>query len=773
MSDLIQSGFRLGSTVVDPKTGIVERLDQSVHVTPKAMEILLALAENAGELVDRETLIAAGWGGGSNHEEALTRVIAELRHALDDHHDHPEFIQTIPRRGYRLVAPVTGRGQRPQPQQDAQTGTGLWDELKRREVVRTSLAYAALAWLVIEVFSVVSGIFELPPALMKALVITAVAGLPIVIALSWALQRTPAGVALDLPVAGKADKADPGNARRIDMIIIAALLVAVSILAYREVGRPPAAPPAAAENSVAVLAFDNLSDNESDHYLGHGLAEEILNLLSQTEDLDVSARKASFYYEDKDVPLDEIVAALGVGNIVEGSVQRWGDRVRITVQLIDGASLTHRWSETYDSSEADLIGIRDSVARQVAAELKTVMTARGEEIMRRDAQTDRRAYMLYLRARDELRKEHSEETLGRAESYFTEAAEVDETFARARAGLCDTYLALFEQSGQQQAYFDEAEQACLSALKLDGELTEVYTALGNLYRVSGRLEQALTEFSGALELMPGNYDAIYGSALTLEAQGDQAGAEARFRELTQIEPGYWHGYNALGSFFYRNSRYPEAAFNFRRVTALAKDNALAFNNLGAAEYMQGEYRAAAQAWQASVQIRPSNLVLSNIGLAAYYAGDFGEAADMQRRAIEEAPEDFRIWGRLGDASRHHGDTAVAADAYGNAIRFASRAVELNPTDEEALRYLSLYLAHTGDHEAAIRTIERARELQPESSRVHYFASKVYLGAGDADRAARELNSALSKGYSKELADADPDLAPLRERKQDPTGERQT
>ena len=513
---------------------------------------------------------------------------------------------------------------------------------------------------------------------------------------------------------------------------------------------------------MAVLPFDNLSGNTEDEYLSDGLAEELLNLLAQTANLDVTSRKASFYYKGKDVPLKSIVEALGVRNIVEGSVQRSGERIRITVQLIDARSLMHRWSETFDASKPDLITIRDTVARNVAEQLRTVITDRGEKIMARDADTDQRAYLFYLQARGELRKEYHEDELGNAEALLNRALEIDPDFARAYAGLCGTYLAQYEISGRQQDYFTKAESACQNALALDGELTEVYVALGNLYRESGELDAAMLEFKRALSQDNDTYEAVLGIAMSLEAQGRFEDAEARYIQLTEIEPGYWQAYNALGDFYYVNSLYEEAAYNFRRAIVLDPLSALAHNNLGAAYYMQGNYGAAVAAWEESVNIRPSNLVMSNIGLAAYYAGEYEKASQMQQQAIAESPEDFRIWGRLGDALRQAGHAEAAAEAYGNAMQYAQQAMDRNPADEEILRYRSLYYSHTGNSAAAIEAIEKARRLLPDSSRVHYFASKVYLAAGDAERAILELEQALALGYSLQIANADPDLQTIRE-----------
>jgi len=752
--DLFQKGFRLGTCSIDPKSARIERLDGVSHVSPKAMEVLLCLVDRAGRLVGREELIHAGWGNDEAvREEALTRCVAELRNALGDDHHHPEYIQTVPRRGYRIIAPVN-------VEPEATPVPGFWGELKRRDVVRTSLAYGAFAWLSIEVASQVGSIFDLPTELLRVLVVIAVIGFPIVVSLSWAIQRTPEGLALDMPVAEGAPPLSKISARRVDYTIIVVLLVAISFLLYREF--QPDSGPGGSAFSVAVLPFDNLSGHTEDEYMSDGLAEELLNLLAQTEDLDVTSRKASFYYKNKDVPLAEIVGALDVRNIVEGSVQREGEIVRFTIQLVDSESLMHRWSDTYDTTADDLLWVRDTVAREVAAELKTAITERGETMIAKDANIDRRAYMLYLRARGELRKEHSSETLASAERFLKEALSVDSDFPRAWAGLCDCYLARYIQSGSEVPWYEKGEEACRKALALDAGSPEAFTALGNLYRISGNHAESLTEFAQALTIAPNHYDAIHGLALTLQAQSNLEGAESQLRKLTRIEPGYWHGYNALGHFLYANSRYDEAADNFRRVTALDPDNSLALNNLGAARYMLGDYAGAAAAWEESVAIRASHLVLSNVGLAAYYAGDFDKAADMQTRAIVEAPEDYRIWGRLGDAERHRGMVAAADAAYGEAIRFASRAVELNASNEEALRYLSLYYSHTGDSSAAISAIERARQLQPEASRIHYFASKVYLAVGDVDRAILELDTALEKGYSRQIIDADPDLAPLRD-----------
>jgi len=766
LSEIFQTGLRLGDCTVDPKLGRIDGPHGTTHVSPKAMEILLCMAMKPEQLIERDELVRAGWGAVEGHEEALTRCIAELRHALGDHYDHPRYIQTVPRRGYRLVAPVIMAGenkqQTPIESSDDRHSSSFWSELKRRDVVRTSIAYAAAAWLIIEVVSVLAQIFEMPPWLPRTLVIMAVIGFPIVVALSWAFQVTASGVAIDMPVVDGIPRQDLMKGRKVDLVIIAALLIAVSILLYREFQPDDVTPAAGSTNSVAVLPFDNLSDNAEDDYLSDGLAEELLNLLAQTAGLDVTSRKASFYYKGKDVPLKSIVEALGVRNIVEGSVQRSGERIRITVQLIDARSLMHRWSETFDASKPDLINIRDTVARKVAAQLKTAITDRGEKVMARDADTDNRAYLLYLQARGELRKEYHEAELGNAEALLNRALELDPDFAKAYAGLCDTYLAQYEISGRKQDFFAKAQTACQNALALDGDLTEVYVALGNLYRESGELDAAILEFEQALEQNDETYDAILGIAMSLEAKGEFEGAEARYIQLTDIEPGYWQTYNALGDFYYVNSLYEKAAHNFRRVIVLDPANALAYNNLGAAYYMQGNYAAAVEAWEESVTIRPSNLVLSNIGLAAYYAGEYEKAAQMQQQAIAESPEDFRIWGRLGDALRQAGYHEEAAEAYANAMQYAKRAVERNPADEETLRYLSLYYSHTGNSPAAIEAIEKARKLLPDSSRVHYFASKVYLVAGDTERAILELEQALSLGYSLQVANADPDLQPIRE-----------
>lgn len=762
MLDLFQTGFRLGTCSVDPKSGLIERPDGISRVSPKAMEVLVCLARKPGRLIQRKELIHAGWGDDrATHEEALTRYVAELRAALNDHHDNPEYILTVPRRGYRLIAPVTTTGTVSSDDEARSDAAGFWDELKRRDVVRASLAYAAFAWLGIEVLSVIGPIFGVPEWTLQALVVTAVVGFPLVVALSWAVQKTPEGLALDMPVADRPPGLKGMTARRVDYIIIGVLAVAVVFLLFREF-QLDSASLAPSEHSIAVLPFDNLSGDETDEYIVDGLAEEILNLLAQTRDLDVTSRKASFYYKNKDVPLTRIADDLRVRNLVEGSVQRSGERIRITVQLIDTKSLLHRWSDTYDTQEDDLIGVRDAVARRVAVELKTAIAESGEQMIAQDAATDRQAYMLYLRARGELRKEYSPETLATAERLLQEAIGIDSDFARAWAALCDCFLSRFIHAGSEEVYYEKGKDACERALSLDYTSAEVFTALGNLYRVSGETDEALIEFEQALVVAPKYYDAIYGVAQTHEARGDLARAETWFRKLTSVEPGYWHSYNALGHFLYAQSRYGEAVENFQRVATLDPDNSIAYNNLGAAHYMVGDYAGAASAWEESARIRPSYIVLSNIGLAAYYAGDFEKAATMQTRAIAEAPEDYRIWGRLGDAERHRGMTDAANAAYAEAIRFAGRAVDINPSNEEALRYLSLYYTHTDDNAAAIRAIERARELQPGASRIHYFASKVYLAAGDMKRATHELNEALRKGYSRELANADPDLAPLKD-----------
>ncbi|HRO88185.1 MAG TPA: hypothetical protein PLH21_09190, partial [Chiayiivirga sp.] len=272
----------------------------------------------------------------------------------------------------------------------------LFAELQRRNVFRVGAAYLVVAWLLVEISDTTFPRLGLPEWTVTFVIALLLLGLPVALFLAWAYELTPEGVkpTRDVQLHESITRV---TGRKLDLSIIAVLLVALGWFAWDKFGVGPQAPPPAAagqaEASIAVLPFTDMSAAGDQEYFGDGLAEEILNLLAGVRELKVSGRTSSFSFKGKDVPIPEIGRALGVAHILEGSVRKSGDRVRITAQLVKAEDGFHLWSETFDRQMEDIFAIQDEIADAIANALQLTLVG---EIT---GAGDLAAYDLYLQAR--------------------------------------------------------------------------------------------------------------------------------------------------------------------------------------------------------------------------------------------------------------------------------------------------------------------------------------------------------------------------------------
>ncbi|MDX1555418.1 MAG: hypothetical protein R3212_05275, partial [Xanthomonadales bacterium] len=273
----------------------------------------------------------------------------------------------------------------------------LFSELKRRNVFKVAAAYVIVGWLIMQVGDVMAPAMHLPGWINSALAFFLILGFPIAVILSWAFELTPEGIKLEK------DTDEPGSSgllsgQRLNYWIIALLFIAVGFFAFDKYVLDPnrdaervetgvdeaqndlvSNPRAPADASIAVLAFEDMSPEQDQQYLSDGIAEELLNALAQIPELRVISRSSAFSYKGKDVRLDQIAAELDVAHVLEGSVRKAGDRVRITAQLIDARNDIHVWSETYDRTLDDIFAVQEDVARRVVASLRTTLSPRADE----------------------------------------------------------------------------------------------------------------------------------------------------------------------------------------------------------------------------------------------------------------------------------------------------------------------------------------------------------------------------------------------------------
>lgn len=338
----------------------------------------------------------------------------------------------------------------------------LFRELKRRNVFRVGLAYLVGAWLIAQVIQLAAESFEAPDWIMKMLIVALVIGFPAVIFFSWAYELTPEGLKRESDVASE-DSITHATARRLDYVTIFLVVLAVAFVAWdrfmpdRETatsGTTAAAPPAvepsapvppapAVDRSIAVLPFANMSDDPENEYFADGLSEELLNRLAQLPELRVAGRTSSFVYKGQNRDLREIASDLGVANILEGSVRRSGDNVRITAQLIRATDGFHLWSQTYDRTIDDIFATQDEIAERVATNLDVVMDDGKREMMRSVGVPNVDAFIAFQKGWKIFVEGHgSDDRLGelaRANSWFEKAAELYPDFGYAWYWQADLY----------------------------------------------------------------------------------------------------------------------------------------------------------------------------------------------------------------------------------------------------------------------------------------------------------------------------------------------
>lgn len=651
--------------------------------------------------------------------------------------------------------------------------TEFIEELRRRRVIRVALVYLVAAWVLIQVAQTTFPALLLPDWTVTLVVILIAIGFPVAIILAWAYQvEAERSNASATSVHYVVDKH-----RKLDFVIIAALAVIVVILAY-ELYRRDASPdlPVAVESqpaepvysdpvsagppSIGVLPFLNLSDDRQNEYFADGLAEEILNLLVRIREIDVAARTSSFYFKNKDVDIKTVAAHLGVTNVLEGSVRRQGDRIRVTAQLIQADTGFHIWSNTYDRKLEDIFEIQDDIAREVVNGLQLVISSDSNDALQHVPTDSLEAYQYFLQGRDYLRGEYSDKSLGSALTLFENAIAIDGKFAEAYAGLCETYLALYQRSRSTE-YFEQAERACHRGYTLDARAGDVYTALGKLYQASGQAAEAAAEFEQAIALNSRNVDAYYGLADTYKQRNDGERAEMTYQRAIDIQPGYWRGHLEMGYFHFTAGRFREAIEYFTQVVNLAPDNATGHLNLGSSYYLLGDFENAAEAWQKSIELEPSTSAYMNVGSSYFFLGLFDEAAEMYQKAAELAPDDLEVWGSLGDTYRHtENNKALAAPAYEKAIELGEKLLEINPSDALTIAPLAQYYAHSGNLDRAAELVAEVEELQSQDMYVQYFLAVTYISLSDNDSAASAIVKAVELGYPPNLLKHDAGLAPI-------------
>ncbi|NIL94103.1 MAG: tetratricopeptide repeat protein [Woeseiaceae bacterium] len=775
-ADLLK-GFYLGDLLIEPAKGRVTSRQGSEHLPPKATEVLLCLARRPGEIVTHDELIECAWGEHQGSRDAVTHAVSEVRHALNDQKDDPEFIQTLPRRGYRLlVTPTPAAGDTATVVLGAKNSLspdelGLFENLNRRGVLETGIAYLILGWLLIQVADIVFSQLLLPQWVGTFVTVLVIAGFPIALVLSWFLEFRD----------GKAvvDDLSPHDARRrrfgrTYLSVLGALAIAsIGVFIYdQSIGLPEVDPepvvasaaednlPPVLENSIAVLPFLNIDGSEDTQIFADGLVDDVITRLSRVPGLLVSSRGDSYTLEPNSAS-NLVRERLRVAMYLEGSVQSAGNELRVIVQLIDSDTGFHILSRSFDRTRDEFFEVRDEVTQLTVANVRVALP-QGTQAIATVAHDDPvlDAYILYRRGLEAAR-EPSIESIDGALEWFDAALEVDPEYAAAHAGKCVTYAQGYAPTDNPE-FIDLAESSCSRALELNANLDVIYTALGQLYRETGKYFDAEAAYLKALDTSPSNVDALIGLGGVYDLLQQTDKAEELLVRAIGLHPGDWSAYNFLGAFLFRYGRYLEAAQQFEVVVALDHTNVLGYANLGTAYMLAADFASAAPAFQNAIELEPRPAIYSNLGLMHYYLGNFEAATQAHLEATRLAPNNYLVWSNLGDAYWAAGRFDASNQAFEKALSLARPRFEVNPNDPGILMDVAWIRAMLDDIERAYSLIGRALEFAPDDPYAHFIKGLIQLRDRDHSAALKSVQEAADKGYTIEMLVAEPHLAPLRD-----------
>jgi len=593
----------------------------------------------------------------------------------------------------------------------------LLAELKRRNVYKVAMAYAVVAWLLMQIASQIFPFFDIPGWGVRLVVLILIIGFPIALILAWAFELTPEGIKRTEDVdLSKSIRRKTG--RKLDFLIIAVLLLVIAGLLFQRF-HPKVSPAVSSSpgKSIAVLPFENLSRDPDNAYFADGIQEEILTRLAKIADLKVISRISTQRYQSKPVNLAEIAKQLGVANILEGSVQKAADQVRVNVQLVSAQTDSHLWAETYDRKLTDVFGVESEIAKGIAESLQAKLSGREEQALAVKPTNNPDAYDAYLRGLScEARSWYSIPPLLKAIDYYNEAVQLDPNFALAWARLsrahADVYFVGVDATATRR---NSAKSALDSAQKLQPNLPETQLALGYYqYWVLQDYALARTTFSLVRQMLPGSSDVLEGLALVTRREGRWDESVAYWEQAVALDP---------------------------RNTELLNNAALTFATLR-------QFPTALKLYDRALDITPNDPDVMALKAGIYQAeGNLQEAGKFLSGINAQTPPGiaFKIKIIQLRLERNHGEAIRLLQTRQTQFHFTS---EIDKAVNQLMLAWTQRLASDtpgakATAEQAVNTLEQLCKNQPDNSDLAGQLSLAYAALGEKDSAVTGIQRAIT------------------------------
>ena len=508
---------------------------------------------------------------------------------------------------------------------------------------------------------------------------------------------------------------------------------------------------------ILILPLKNIGGSAKNQALCDGLMETLSSKVTELEQYqgNLWVVPASEVQRYNIYSPGEANKAFGVNLAVTGSLQMLQGVARLTLNLVDAKKMVQLNSTVIDVSSNNLALLQNSSVNKLLEMLNIELNPYVAETIQKGGTTVPGAFEYYLQGIAYLRRYEDESNVDNAIQLFKEAINADSSYALAYAALGEGYWRKFE-AGKDSRYVPLARKSCEQALAISDGLVRVKVTMGLINLGTGEYKEAVSDFKSALDIDPKDAPAYCGLAKTYEVldQLKKGGntyldkAEDTYKEAIRLKPDYWAGYNDLGVFYFRHSRYPEAVEQFKQVVHLTPDNYQGYSNLGGIYYMMEKWEQAREMFKHSLALKNNYFAASNLGTLNFILGNYAEASKMYETALKLNQNDYSVWGNLAISYYWTpGKRDKARQTYEKAIEVAEDHLKVNPKDYQAISSLAAFYADVDKKNQSLPLIKRSIKLGGDDPEIQFRTGTTYEKLGNRDEALHWIGKAIENGYS--------------------------